>query len=68
MSKERRRRARHGGTRMTELAQLRDHLRRLRDQAAGEKGELLAYRIGLALAEAEMELARRQEEAGRSIH
>lgn len=53
---------------MTELAQLRDHLRRLRDQAAEEKRELLAYRIGLALAEAEMELARRQDEAGRRIH
>jgi len=53
---------------MTERAQLRDCLRRLRDQAVEEKRELPAYDIGLALAEAEMELARGQVSAGRSIH
>ena len=41
---------------MAELAQLRDRLRRLRDQATEEKLELLAYRIDLALAEADMSL------------
>ncbi|MFA7416148.1 MAG: hypothetical protein WC048_16885 [Rhizobium sp.] len=59
---------RHGGARLTELAQLRDRLRCLRDQVAEEKRELLADRTGLVLSEADIELARRQNEAGRRIH
>lgn len=46
---------------MTRIEELRDLLRRLKDQAASEKRELLAYRIGLALDEADAEIARRQK-------
>lgn len=48
---------------MTRIEELRDLLRRLKDQAASEKRELLAYRIGLALDEADAEIARRQSAA-----
>lgn len=48
---------------MTRIEELRDLLRRLKDQAASEKRELLAYRIGLALDEADAEIARQQQSA-----
>lgn len=46
---------------MTRIEDLRNLLCRLRDQAASEKRELLAYRIGLALDEADAEIVRRQQ-------
>lgn len=48
---------------MTRIEDLRDLLCRLKDQAASEKRELLAYRISLALDEVDAEIARRKQSA-----
>lgn len=51
---------------MTRIEDLRNLLCRLKDQAASEKRELLAYRIGLALDEADAEITRQRDAVART--